>query len=219
MVGARVFLIIEDNGLVRDALRRLLLPFGEVRTAISLATAISALGQLTRLDGVVLDIVLEDGSGLELLPLLRAHYPKARVLLCTALGNEETINQAFDLDVQYICKPIEIERVRKFARRAVKEGTTKMARTTKSKRDAAIRALIPKALRDFSTKHKLPAAETRIVEAALWAIPADEYAAGRGISKNTYKSQTRSLLQRTKKDTLAAVRAALMRIILARLRD
>ena len=64
-------------------------------------------GQLNMLALVILDIMMPNISGLDVLTEIRQQYPDIQVMMCSALSTIESVNQAFSLGaVDYIVKPV-----------------------------------------------------------------------------------------------------------------
>jgi DNA-binding NarL/FixJ family response regulator len=81
-----MILIVEDNQLFRQFLRDSLsrhFPELSFREAESLAQGRQTL-QETRLEAVLVDLCLPDGTGLELVETLHRDYPGVPVAICTA---------------------------------------------------------------------------------------------------------------------------------------
>ncbi len=100
-------LIVDDHPVVRFGLRQMLTGLtecnvvGEVGASRELANTL----HLTRPDVVLLDLELDDCSGLEALHLLRRESPETRVIIYTAHSDEERVMQATELGVDgYLLK-------------------------------------------------------------------------------------------------------------------
>src|SRR5687768_15344579 len=69
--------------------------------------------------GIVLDVKLPDGSGLEVLKELRARGCEAPALVMTAHNDRENISAAQLLGAQFLWKPWSNENLRAFVNRAL----------------------------------------------------------------------------------------------------
>jgi two-component system response regulator QseB len=115
-------LVVEDDPVLSDGLRVGLSLFGAtLDTVSSIADGRAALA-LTEFDALVLDLMLPDGSGLDLLRELRAGGDRTPVLLLTAL--DEVADRIKGLDAgadDYLGKPFDLDelgaRVRAISRR------------------------------------------------------------------------------------------------------
>lgn len=122
MDGRARILFVEDDTELADMLARLLAQQAmDVRHADCLGAARVALGQ-SRFDAVVLDIMLPDGSGLDMCRELRASWPALPVLILSA--RSDTIDRVLGLEIgadDYLRKPFEVSelvaRVRALLRR------------------------------------------------------------------------------------------------------
>lgn len=117
--GARSVLIVEDDDATRNMLVRFFHKAGwDVRTA---TTRDSALGQLAdRPDWVILDLMLPDGSGYEVLRRIRGSYLPVQVAVVTGAGDGPTRAAAHEYrpDLE-MTKPIAIDALMR-----IMEGTT-----------------------------------------------------------------------------------------------
>ena len=108
-MAARI-LIVEDNRLVTDAYTVLLEQAGyQVRAARSVAEAIE-IGMTTRIDLVLLDLRLPDGSGIDVLDALRGHHRLPRATLAMT-GHNDAASRKSCLDAgcaDVLVKPVPI---------------------------------------------------------------------------------------------------------------
>ena len=114
-------LVADDEALIRQSLRSALTQEGfEVSVAASGEQAWQ-LFQSGRPDVVLLDLVLGDLDGLELLRRIRQDTPDAKVLLMSAYGSIESAVQAMKLGgYDFIKKPFELEEIVIAVRNAVR---------------------------------------------------------------------------------------------------
>ena len=105
-------LVADDELLIRKSIEMVLRDEGfEVRTAASGAEAWSRF-QDERPDVVLLDLVLGDADGLDLLRRMRAVAPDCKVILISAHGSIESAVSAMKLGgYDFIRKPFEIEEI------------------------------------------------------------------------------------------------------------
>jgi DNA-binding NtrC family response regulator len=113
-------LIVDDERVIRDGLVRSIKSAGfEPRAAEGV---VQARAEIARggIDGVLLDIRLKDGSGLELLSELRVSHPSLPVIMATAYGDSERTIEAMKLGAfDYLTKPFDLDRLIETLRRAV----------------------------------------------------------------------------------------------------
>jgi two-component system chemotaxis response regulator CheY len=106
-------LIVDDLAFIKIVLRDILekAGFRVVGEASNGAQAIT-MYQDTRPDVVLMDITMPDMDGLTALKKLREIDPEARVIICSALGQQRLIVQAIQLGAKdFIVKPFQPPRV------------------------------------------------------------------------------------------------------------
>jgi two-component system, NtrC family, response regulator AtoC len=122
-VSAHV-LIADDESLIRQSLRMVLVQEGfEVAVAASGAEAWARFRD-ERPDIVLLDLVLGDADGLDLLRRMRAEAPDVKVLVISAHGSIESAVTAMKLGgYDFIKKPFELEEVVAAVRNAARTSS------------------------------------------------------------------------------------------------
>jgi DNA-binding NtrC family response regulator len=114
-------LVVDDDRTIREGLVRTLIASGfATRAAEGLAEARRAIAA-GGVDGVLLDIRLKDGDGLDLLGELRTSHPGLPVVMATAYGDSERTILAMKLGAfDYVTKPFDLDHLVETLRRAVK---------------------------------------------------------------------------------------------------
>ena len=106
-------LIVDDSFYMRTMLKNMLTDAGyEVvgeaangAQALEMATATSP-------DPITLDVILPDNTGLDVLKSLRQIQPSAKVVMCSAVGQEVIVTEAIENGaLAYIVKPFSEEKV------------------------------------------------------------------------------------------------------------
>lgn len=117
------FLVVEDDPILADGLGAGLRLAGSIVDVLGSCADARAALEVAQFNAVALDIMLPDGSGLELLKELRTAGNRTPVLLLTAL--DEVTNRVRGLDAgadDYLGKPFDLDelaaRLRAIARRA-----------------------------------------------------------------------------------------------------
>jgi len=106
-------LIVEDEALIRDLIKTYLEPVGCLITEVGDLAAARKTFSGAAQDVVLLDLRLPDGSGLDLLPEIRKHWPGTRVIILTGDGSIETAEAAYEqADVFLLNKPFDAEMLR-----------------------------------------------------------------------------------------------------------
>jgi two-component system NtrC family response regulator len=119
MEGAGSVLVIDDEPVLQDVLGTLLRGAGfEVHGATSAAEGLKQLHD-EEFDVVLLDLMLPDQSGLDLLPKIKTHDPHLPVVVITAYSSVESAIEAMRLGAfHYVPKPFKNEEVLHLVRRA-----------------------------------------------------------------------------------------------------
>lgn len=106
-------LIVDDALFMRKILRGILEEKG-YRVVAEAASGIETMRRLHEQtpDIILLDIILPDSNGLDLLQSILASHPQAKVVICSAIGQEPVIQKALDLGAKgFIQKPFTPETV------------------------------------------------------------------------------------------------------------
>ena len=107
-----LLLLVDDDAPLRRSLQRALERRGfRVAAAESLKEGLSV-AHTVRPDFAVIDLRLEDGSGIELVKRLRELHPKVRVVILTGYGNIATAVAAIKAGaMDYLAKPADADDV------------------------------------------------------------------------------------------------------------
>ena len=105
-------LIVDDAAFMRAMLRKILSEAGhECLEAGSGVEALAAYAE-QRPDLVTMDITMPDMDGIEALRELRRLDPRARVVMCSAMGQENLVLDAIRAGaVDFVVKPFKADRV------------------------------------------------------------------------------------------------------------
>ena len=90
-------LIVDDHAVVRSGLRLVLEAEGDLEVVGEAGTARDAIfeARSTKPDVILLDVVMPDQSGLEILPTLLHEQPEAKVLVLSMQDEPQYVRQAF----------------------------------------------------------------------------------------------------------------------------
>ena len=103
-------LIVDDEMLIRWALGQALSARGCVITEAATAREALAAVRAGSFDVILMDYRLPDTTHLELLREIRATTPQARVVMMTAFGTPEMLDEARQLGVRRVLeKPIDLD--------------------------------------------------------------------------------------------------------------
>jgi two-component system chemotaxis response regulator CheY len=106
-------LIVDDSFYMRTMLKNMLTDAGYevVGEAANGAQAVE-MATSTAPDLITLDVILPDNTGLDVLKSLRQVQPNAKVVMCSAVGQEVIVNEAIENGaLAYIVKPFSEEKV------------------------------------------------------------------------------------------------------------
>ena len=119
MPGAGSVLVIDDEPVLQDVLRTLLEGNGfDYHPATDRRRGLRVLRE-EEVDVVLLDLMLPDRNGLELLPEIKAHDPHLPVVVITAYSSIESAIDAMRQGAfHYVPKPFKNEEVLHLVRRA-----------------------------------------------------------------------------------------------------
>ena len=121
MTAAQCALVVDDERDIRELLVVTLTRMGlRVETAATVGAAKQQLAQQP-FDFCLTDKRLPDGSGLELLAHISAHYPMTPAAMITAFGNVEAAVEALKAGAfDFVAKPVDLHALRDLVRHALK---------------------------------------------------------------------------------------------------
>jgi two-component system response regulator AtoC len=138
-------LIVEDEKLLRWALKEELSKLGfEVFEATSKKEALTTVASRTP-DLILLDQLLPDGSGLEVLGALKNHGVKFPVIMLTAVDRSDVAVQAMKLGaIDYLVKPVNIEELAVVINKALEDIRVKrhLALVLKEREESGFRHIV-----------------------------------------------------------------------------
>ena len=182
---------VEDNASVVRYVTWMLRGALEVTVATTLAQAKAELDRAS-FEAAIVDIGLPDGSGLDLVEELRGRCPEMPIAILSASLEPSLINRAQLLNCTYVCKPDFGHNLRSFVRAVVSTRWTPDESTAR-------------ALGYLANSNELSIRETQVVAMSLAGLSRRDIASGLGVSENTIKTQVRSILDKTERDTLSDV--------------
>lgn len=105
-------LIVDDAAFMRQLLKKILVQEGyECAEAGTGREAIAAYPDV-RPDLVTMDITMPDMDGIETVRELKARHPEAKIIMCSAMGQESMVLDAIKAGAtDFIVKPFKPERV------------------------------------------------------------------------------------------------------------
>lgn len=185
------FLVVEDDDAVGSLFRRILTGYGEVILTTSVTSASEAL-RTARVHGLLVDLRLPDGSGLDVIRLARSRFGSIPALVCSGAREDEWLSASHAVDAHFLRKPVELASVEVFAERAARAHTTP-------------ESIVHAALVSWNERHALTPVQLDLVERAAHGLTAADVAVSRGVLPNTVKKQIHQLLERVSGDSFADV--------------
>lgn len=125
-IETRTILVVDDDEIMRNALKRILEASGYKVLLASDGLELSKILEVNRLDMVLLDVNLPWVDGYELCRLLKSHHSLGKVPLVfvSARKEEEDIQRGFDAGCdEYITKPFDIEKMTETISRILATGS------------------------------------------------------------------------------------------------
>jgi len=197
-MGQACFLVVDDEPLTARSIERTLSRLGAVVALGSRAEACAKLDAVRAWTALVLDLRLEDGTGLDVLAHARKLNIQAPALLLSGALEPISINRAFPLDARVLAKPCEPDHLRRWAREAMLASEEVPCRITK-------------AVHELAAKHALTPAQTEILLGTVKGIDRAELMAARRVTENTHKTQVRAILRKTRTMSLGELRDRVLR--------
>jgi len=186
------FLIVEDEPTLARTLARTFGRHGPVEVVHSMAAARDQLENHAEWTGVILDLILPDGYGLDLLAEIRESHGALPVLVLTGELNRDVVNKVQTMRGEYVCKPASADNLNPFIQRALAQERVD---------DAAIGQRIEHLARQL----KLTRRETELLTLSVDGLSRKELAEALGVAENTVKAQIRSLLKKSGARSLATL--------------
>lgn len=178
---AKHFLVVEDEEVWQRTLAHELRSFGHHHIASSKEHAMQLFRLQPEWAGLIVDLVLPDGNGFDLIEALRETNVNCPALVVTNHREHDFINRAHELDAEFLCKPPERESIHAFARRATVHWWTGSRKLT---------ALVE----EHADRYQLTPREQELVAASVAGMPRRLIAEELGVAENTLKGQIRVLL-------------------------
>ena len=192
-------MIVEDERKAAQALERFFRRYRAATVVGSVSEAKALLEEARSWTGLVLDIGLPDGSGIEVADAARKRYPLVPMLVLTGRNDPRLINRSHELRAEFVCKPWSDADLAGFARRAIA-----FERVPKER--------LAWVIEELARQCALTPREIDLVAAAVAQdTTRQELREQLGVSENTLKSQVRHLLGKTGHDSLDALTKALLR--------
>ena len=187
-------LLVDDQPLLTDSLARLLAAESDIEV-IGIAGSVAEAKRLSheRMDVVLMDYRLPDGTGAEATRAIKARWPSTRVLMLTAIGDDETVLQSIQAGADgYLTKDQAVADVVS-AVRAARAGETLLPRSVII--GIAQRLAAPRdRASDRQPIEPLTARELEILRALAEGLPTPELCERLSISRNTLRTHVQNIM-------------------------
>lgn len=195
-VPARIrVLLVDDQQLLTDALTRLLDQEADI-SVVGVAASLEALGRVpaARVDVALMDYRLPDGTGAEATRMVRARWPLARVIMLTAISDDETVLDSIQAGADgYLTKDRAIEEV-VAAVRAARAGEILLPRSVVLEIAARVSAARVGGDTRRVARTALTPRELEVLRALVEGLSAREICARLFIAPNTLRTHTQNII-------------------------
>lgn len=181
-----MLLLVEDDARLARACARALGRYQSTKIVGDLASARAALATTQSITGLIIDVFLPDGTGLDLLDEARAAGLGVPALLVSGHAGLEILEHCFRLDAQFLTKPVPAELLADFAKRTVHIAN----RATR----AASRADLLAVAERWRARCRLTRTEYEILLAILEGESRESIALRRGCTFHTVRKHVGNLL-------------------------
>jgi len=189
-LSSSLFLVVEDDATLARTLSRYLEQFGAVEIAPSIAAADATLPRLHTVTGLIVDVGLGDGSGLDWLRKVRAAGERVPALVLTASRGTNVIAEAQLSDAHYLPKPPREANLLAFVERSRRERSR-------------LRERLRQDVHAFSQRYALSPREEEALQLAASGVQRHQLADALGVEETTTKTIVRNLLRKVHKGALA----------------
>ncbi len=197
---SHAFLVVEDDAFAARTFVALIRAQAFARSVSTVKQALTAIDQRPW-TGLLLDVTLPDGSGLDLLERLRGERNEVPVLVVTGSHDPTVANRAHRLGASCVFKPDVVADLRTFVHRAITATSDNQTRTL-----AAVRSL--------RRRLQLSGRELDVVELLALGVPRERLADELDVSENTVKTTVRRLLAKFKETSTEGVARAVFEEVL-----
>ncbi len=196
-------LLVDDDELFARSQERHLARARPVFVAYSVEEAKKYLKEpVRRWCGFIFDVVLGDGTGLELLEIVRRDHPGVPTLIMSGYDDHEPMNRAYLLGSVFVPKPFDTDTRERFLAEVAAFETGL---------DATLRA----AVNDVRMRFGLSKTEAEILARSVLRVPVKEILEQCSIKYNTYSTHKRSIVRKVNVKTLNDVCRVVMTLAFA----
>lgn len=187
------FLVLEDHVALAQTLASVVRCVGDAHVAMTNEEGFELLGERDEWAGFLIDVVMPDGNGLDVLAYARERGHEGPALVLTAMHDADTINRTYELRGRYLVKPCDPLGIMRFLTDAAHDPRQELF------------------VRDWAQRYELTETEISILRSASEGSERDQVAFERGVSSTTLKKHVNNLLRKTGDASLLALAARMLR--------
>ena len=187
------FLVLEDHAPLARTLASAVRCVGDAHVAMTIEEGYDVLGQRADWTAFVIDVLMPDGNGLDLLAHARAQGHRCPALVLTAMHDAATINRTYELRGRYLVKPADALGILRFLTDAAHDPRRELF------------------VREWGQRYDLTETEISILKSASEGSERDQVAFERGVASTTLKKHVNNLLRKTGDASLLALAARMLR--------
>ena len=203
--GKGRLLVVEDHPGTARSLKQFFERHIRVEHAATAAEAIAIIESGVELRGAIIDIMLPDGTGIDVLAVVRRRYPRIQVMMLTGHCQPGYVNSAQHLGAQYAIKPASIKTLYAYLRSLEADVPAPV------NGGPIVKATIDRVVADMTLKFKLVPSEARVLSVLGHAKARGDVAEELGITENTVKSAVATLLEKTGQESAVALQREVWR--------
>jgi len=166
---------------------------GDAHVAMTAREGFDLLGERDEWAGFLIDVVMPDGNGLDVLAYAREQGHEAPALVLTAVHDAATINRTYELRGRYLVKPADPLGILRFLTDAAHDPRQELF------------------VREWAHRYDLTETEISILRSASEGSERDQVAFERGVTSTTLKKHVNNLLRKTGDASLLALAARMLR--------
>lgn len=195
--GKRIrVLLVDDHQLLTDSLARLLAAEPDIEV-VGIADTVAETRRLARqrMDVVLMDYRLPDGTGAQATRLIKTRWPSARVVMLTALSDDETVLESIQAGADgYLTKDRAVAEVVDAVRRA-RAGDTLLPRSVivriaQRVADARERRMDRPAIEPLTSR------ELEVLRALSEGLSSPDISERLSISRNTLRTHVQNIMSK-----------------------
>lgn len=189
-------LLVDDHQLLTDSLARLLMAEPDIEVVGIAGTVADAKAMAhERMDVVLMDYRLPDGTGAEATRFIKSRWPTARIVMLTAVHDDETVLESIQAGADgYLTKDRAVEEV-VAAVRSARAGETLLPRSVIigiAQRVAVARDRTP----DRPSMEPLTARELDVMHALAEGLSTPDICERLFISRNTLRTHVQNIMSK-----------------------